>query len=56
MKRNQPSVSERMATATKRGYDTGKPSKDIKPPGGWKIKPTGNPLKGKIGIKATKKF
>lgn len=45
-----------MAVATKRNYDSGKPSKDIPPPAKWKAKPTGNPIKGKVGIKVTKKF
>lgn len=50
------SVSERMAMAEKRlGKDYGKGSgKKIAPK--VKIKPTGNPLKGKVGVKATVKF
>ncbi len=31
-------------------------SKGSKPTPPMKVKPTGNPLKGKIGFKATKKF
>jgi hypothetical protein len=50
------SVEDRYAKAARRGYDTGKQSTGSKPAPKAKIRPTGNPLKGKIGIKWTKKF
>lgn len=31
-------------------------SKGIPAPSNWKVKPTGNPTKGTVGIKATKKL
>ncbi len=49
-------VSERMAMAEKRlgkNYGAGNGSKRAPKA---KIKPTGNPLKGKVGVKWTKKF
>ena len=45
---------EKMAMATKRGYDSGKPSTGSKPAPKAKVKPTIK--KGAIGIKITGKF
>ena len=39
--------------AKARGYDTGTPSKDKRPNPPIKIKPKGNPLKGRIGLTFT---
>lgn len=49
-----PSVSDKVATATKRGYDTGKPSTGSAGPSKWKAKPMAS--KGKVGAEIKKKF
>lgn len=49
-------ISEKAAMVEKRlGAKTGENS-GRKPAPPVKVKPTGNPLKGKIGVKITKKF
>lgn len=47
-------MKDKMTVATKRGYDTGKPSKDTRPVGKPKIKPKVG--KKEVGVKATWKF
>lgn len=50
---SKPSMAEKTAMATKKGYDSGKPSTGSTGPTEWKVKPTAS--KGKVGIKFTKK-
>lgn len=47
--------SDYAKVANRLGKTTGA-SKGSPAPSKWKVKPTGNPLKGKFGIKATKKL
>jgi len=49
-------VQSRMKSAEARYGKTLGASKGSPAPTKVKVKPTGNPLKGKIGIKVTKKF
>lgn len=50
-------ISEKAAFVDRRLGKTTGASKGVHAPTEWKVKPTGtNPLKGKVGIKATKKF
>lgn len=48
-----PSTGDKVATATKRGYDTGKPSTGSAGPSKWKAAPTVS--KNAVGIKLSKK-
>lgn len=49
-------MADKMAVADALlGKHTGA-SKGSPTPSGWKVKPTGNPTKGTVGIKATKKL
>jgi hypothetical protein len=50
------SVSDRMAVAEALLGKTTGASKGKTPPQKWKVKPKGNPFKGSIGFKATKKL
>jgi hypothetical protein len=52
----KPTVSSRAKAVEDRLGKTTGASKGSKPAPKAKIRPTGNPLKGKIGIKWTKKF
>jgi hypothetical protein len=52
-----PKTMREKAIMAENLYGGSKPTKDTAPPSGKpKIKPTGNPLKGSIGVKATWKF
>lgn len=54
--KSKNTVSSRMTAVENRLGKTTGASKGSKPAPPVKVKPTGNPLKGKIGVKATWKF
>ena len=49
----KPSMGEKTAMATKKGYDSGKPSTGSSGPAKWKANPTAS--KGAVGITFKKK-
>lgn len=49
-------MNDKMKAVENRLGKTTGASKGYTPPPKAKIRPTGNPLKGKIGVKVTKKF
>jgi len=49
-------MRDKMATVQSRYGKTTGASKGSSPAPKAKVKPTGNPLKGKVGVKITKKF
>lgn len=52
----KPTMRDKAKTADDRYGKTLGASKGSPAPSKWKVKPTGNPIKGNAGIKATKKF
>ena len=52
----KPTMRDKAKTVEDRYGKTTGASKGSPTPSGWKVKPTGNPTKGTVGIKATKKF
>lgn len=52
----KPTMRDKAKTVEDRYGKTTGASKGSPTPSGWKVKPTGNPTKGTVGIKATKKL